>query len=95
MIAELKEAIKLLEEHANRGQVTAARTILDRILISLESQEARLREWEVREEIARGFITRPATFSDVMDVMDTIYLTDKKVTVISKLSDGREMRRKG
>ena len=103
MITELKMVIQLLEEQQGNSDYYSIRidssiNRLKSLLTSLESQEARLREWEVT-----GSTTRPATFEDMMDIIDQIYKGkcfqygkyNDYVDATFTLPDGRELRRKG
>ena len=114
MITELKMVIQLLEEQQGNSDYYSIRidssiNRLKYLLTSLESQEARLREWEVKEKScewcggelkdkhdcydAKEFTTRPATFDDVMDAMNNPKVLYDGYDYF-KLPDGRELRRK-
>ena len=114
MITELKKriiaAIKRVTSGSAPMRIPVDNTDPDIVLADcydfLEAQEARLREWEVKEKCNNphipipslkclrcgdtGFITSPATFNDVMDFFDTYPNT----IGIIPLADGRELRRK-
>ena len=107
MIAELKEAIDILEQDAisSSNLIKGYKQIFTRFLHFLEAQEARLQKWEVREKCktCRGIelpctvcdfqnlTTRPATFDDVMDWMNYYFSVEG---MEMPLPDGRELRRK-
>ena len=100
MITELKEALtELVDIVENVSEQRRCPDLIDsfttqparKILTSLEAQEARLREWEVKEHAGFDFIVRPATFSDVMDWMNYYFSVEG---MAMPLPDGRELRRK-
>ena len=120
MITELKEALtELVDIVENVSEQRRCPDLIDsfttqparKILASLESQEARLREWEVREKCNNphipipslkclrcgdaGFITHPATFDDVMDFIEEKDENGISIRQPMIFSDGRELRKKG
>ena len=66
MITELKEAIGLMQD----GLLVDPLGILERLVPFLEAQEARLREWEVKEKCSNPFCKNGITKATLCIVCD-------------------------